>query len=366
MCRRNLTLILPTGISRDQSKASRKLGEWGVRLLTDNQRQNGMTEACGLLVEGSESSLPAYREQIEHYAKANRMTENAPFLVLIPGDGEWVSSGLADRLHQEYAAHHVEVVRLLFMENGERAIIGGSVEGYWVTFLRRLAARHRVISLVCRRAEVDEMAFQHRRYLLQKQRFFLEMANRCEAHSLRLEVIAQGLGMDERIGQEWLCRDTSIDRMIPVGQGEGADCQNWLEMNMQQHISDFVPAHVLICGKKHQIDRLSAWIQKHNRQIQTSVYVVENQEKTNESPAWTDRSSGFTLMLEQADLLVIAAWDNVLQELDLQQIKQRMRQPVVLDAVSLFPRQEADLHQITYMTYGQNTNVRNENYTERR
>jgi hypothetical protein len=43
--------------------------------------------------------------------------------------------------------------------------------------------------------------------------------------------------------------------------------------------------------------------------------------------------------------------------MDLMELAKRMRQPVVIDACSCYPLQEAEGYWIMYRTYGQKTNV---------
>lgn len=315
----------------------------------------------GLLVSDEKSVMdymsnltPAKETMIK-----GQMDRRIPFLVLVFGGSEAIPPGMADELHRQYAAHPVEVVRFFLMQNGERAIIGGESDGYWVPFLRRLAAGKGIISLVCHRVEVDEIAAQLVNYLRFKQRFFLRLARRYEPGSLRLELISQALGMDERIGQGWLYHEEH--ETAPM-----KEIEHWLQNKIEMVLREMCPTRVVISGYRYQINRWSAWLRQHDPRIETCAYYVDNEEKTNEGTTIGLICHDFAEMVKNAELLIIAASDNMIQELHLEQLTRLMKHPIVIDARSLFPVDEAKKFGITYVTYGQNTNDRNENYTGRK
>jgi hypothetical protein len=351
---RKVTLMLSTNNKKNQNKLHQQLGGWDIELISSTRLHEAYDKVVdGLLLADGVSGTECVRVQTAQIASnSSNSGQGIPFLVLLYGGSEAIPMGMADELHHHFRAHPVEVVRFFLMANGERAVIGGDADGYWVSYLRRLAARHGIISLVCQRAEVDEMVYQLARYLRFKQRFFLQMAGRYENGSVRLDLITQALGMDERIGQGWLYHDKEMER--------------WLQNKMKAIVRRCNPLRVVICGYGYQINSLSEWLKQHDPLIETCAYFVDNEEKPKEEAIDSQVCHDFPNMLEQAELLIIAASDSQLQELHLDQVRQQMKHPVVIDAHSLFPVDEAEKFGITYVTYGQNTNDRNENYTGRK
>ncbi|NGQ96508.1 hypothetical protein G3578_15190 [Brevibacillus sp. SYP-B805] len=253
--------------------------------------------------------------------------------------GHKIPYGFADRMAEGLDVP-VEVVRLCLWEGENRALIGGDHRGRWVHRLRRHLAERGLISLLCRCIEVDEAVRHLPLYLAWKQRFYLQLGERCDASGARLEVVAQALGMDARIGQGWLCREAAT----PEWERE---IVAWLARQ---------------CGKvreKTKVDRLAFWgpkrlwnaIAMHVPGVrEVRLYDPAEAEKTNEPSLLEDT-------LAQADLLVIADADQRIRELGLHVIVSLMRQPFVIDACSCYPLSEAEGFAIPYRTLGQNTNV---------
>lgn len=270
-----------------------------------------------------------------------------PLLALVYGDR--VPHGYADQLQAgcDGQGAQVEVVRLLLLAHGERAIIGGEPAGRWVRQLRRQLAEQSVISLVCRRVEVDEAAEHLPLFLAWKKRFYQQLGERCDASHARLEVVAQALGMDKRIGQGWLDH-------IPFHTDDDDYLEAWLRSEYQA------------LRKKTNIERIAVWstpslcsriLSCEVREKEIRLYIANHEEKTNEP---IEGCKHFALpedTLEQADLLLIAAADQRIRQFDLREVSKRMRRPVVIDACSCYPLQEAEGYAIKYRTYGQNTNV---------
>ncbi|MET3291282.1 UNVERIFIED_CONTAM: hypothetical protein ABID98_003852 [Brevibacillus sp. OAP136] len=359
MCQRKLRLISSTTNKKTQNSLTGLFAKWDIELISSTQA-NGAA-ADGLVVCGEEATMDSVilPDQVQDATANASQGRQLPFLILVFGESDSIPSGLADELHRKYAAHPVEVVRFFLMPSGNRAIIGGEPEGHWVSCLRRLAAREGIISLVCARTEVDEIVWQLDKYLRLKQRFYLHMARRYESGLARLGIVAQALGMDERIGQGWLYQDG-------LGKRRMKEIERWLQNNMKAVLTQFRPQRVVVCGYYEQIDSLTAWLIEQEPRIQTCTYAVDLPENTNEKKDKTLICRSLPELLLDAELLVIVGADSALEELHLERLTQQMKRPTVIDALSLFPVDEAKLFGITYITYGQNTNDRNENYTGRK
>jgi hypothetical protein len=254
--------------------------------------------------------------------------------------GEKIPFGDADRLAHTLDSSHVEVVRLFLLEGEKRAIIGGDTTGRWVHRLRRHLAQKGLITLVCRRIEVDEAVRHIPLYLAWKQRYVLQLGASCDVSGARLEVVAQALGMDKRIGQGWLFDHT----MSPEWEREIVD---WLSQQCRW------------VDEKTKVDRLAFWGPEYlltsirplfSARPQVRLYDPVQAQKTNKPllPAET---------LDGADLLIIAAADQGIRELGLKEVVSRMNRPLVIDACCCYPLPEAEGYAIKYRTLGQNTNV---------
>ncbi|MCK9910786.1 hypothetical protein MXD81_16685, partial [Microbacteriaceae bacterium K1510] len=156
--------------------------------------------------------------------------------------GEDVPRGLADRLQAKYNAKQpkVEVVRLFLFPDCERAVLGGDNEGYWTRELRLHLAWHQMITLLCRRAEVDEVVHHLPLFLSWKKYFYQLLGERCDESKARLEVVARALGMDKRVGQGWL-------PTVTASGYEDRYLSRWLERQWQY------------VRKKTNIERVAVW-----------------------------------------------------------------------------------------------------------
>ncbi len=270
-----------------------------------------------------------------------------PLLVLVVG--ERVPYGFAARVQDTCQAGRVEVVRFLLLDGGERAVLGGDPQGWWLIRLRRRLADAGILSLVCRYVEADEAARFLPLYLEWKQRFYLEMGGRCDQSGARLEVVAQALGMDKRIGQGWL---------FP---GAGGAAQ-------EREIAGWLREQWTFVKQKTNVSRIAFWgapsvlravLPQEKAGERICLYIPAQTEKPNDLPVIWRTCADPLETLDDADVLMIAGADRLVRELALTQLVFRMRQPVVIDACSCYPLQEAEAFAIRYRSFGQNTNVWN-------
>ncbi|WP_134685286.1 Rossmann-fold NAD(P)-binding domain-containing protein [Brevibacillus migulae] len=264
--------------------------------------------------------------------------EGSPSLLLLYG--EELPYGYADRL-QEKLPGDVEIVRLAILYGQERALIGGSPTGKGVQRIRRHLAEHGVISLVCRPIEVDATLRQVPAYLDWKSRFYIKLGEACDQTNARLEVVAQALGMDARIGQGWL--PEAEDRMPQ----QAAERDRWL----QQECASI--------REKTKMNRVAFWGSKTQLKAIENVLpaAVEVQQCDPLQLPKANEPAELASTLEGADLLIIRTASPAVRALGLQELVLRMSRPLVLDACSCFPLMEAEALQIGYRTFGQNTNV---------
>ena len=260
-----------------------------------------------------------------------------PRLLLLYGDQ--VAAGYADHLAESWPMEQAEVVRLCLIAP-DRAVLGGEMEGYWLTRLRHHLAVQGVISLLCRRIEADEIARHCRAYLLWKRQFYLRLAQQCEQTGARPDVVARALGMHKSIGQEWLHHE-----QLPVH--EDPAIVGWLaeqcrELGQREAASIET---ILLCGPATLQDAIAPWF-PGLRDFRS--YVHQGQE---------NHLHALQESLEGADLLVIADAPLVIRELDFAWLAKTMRQPRVIDCCCCFPAIEMEHFGVACRTFGLSTNL---------
>ncbi len=265
-----------------------------------------------------------------------------PSLLLVYGDR--IPYGFAEEMQTLFLAPQWEVVRLFSFVGGERALIGGSPTGTWITRLRRQLADREVISLVCRIREVDEAARQLPLYLAWKERFYLQLGRSCDETGARLEVVSRALGMDKRIGQGWLTGQPGEESLIP----------EWLAEECFKLVQKANVRRIALWGSERVWQRIP-YLWTGDKEVR--VYIPTHLRKPNKPIFQGHVCDSWEETLAGADLLVIGETDEHLRELALSEIVNRMNSPVVIDACACFPLQEAEAFSLCYRTVGQNTNV---------
>lgn len=326
----------------DREATTAQLMEWG--LVHPEQRKDGWVH--GLLIDGPVDRT-ALAEGIRRLTASGRYARR-PLLLLVVGQN--VPYPYSIRLAAQWGEWPVEVVRLILLGDGERAILGGDHDGYWLHHLRHRLADVRVISLVCGRAEAEEAAYSLRKFLVSKQRFFQRVAERCDRLGARFEQVAQGIGMDVRVGQGWL---------LPSEEHSGT---------LKRQVERWLLRQVKTVGQKTNLSRMTIWgdptrylrlIAELCRIKQVRISFRLALQKPNNLPATWQRFSNLLASLEQADLLLILDADLPVRELDLGELIRRMRQPIVIDTCACYPLEEAEAYRLMYRTFGQKTNVWN-------
>lgn len=315
--------------------------DWGFSFLTDEELTACKDQpVSGVLIQ-CESDIGL----IEQAFVAR--SQETPLLLLVFGDK--AGRGFADRLHREMSAVRadMEVVRLFLFPGGEKAVIGGAADGYWTSVLRLHLARQKIISLLCRRVEVDEVACHLPLYLAWKKQFFQLLGEQCDQSKARIEVVAAALGMDKRIGQTWLppgSEESLEDRYLP----------GWLKRQWQYVTKKTNIRRVALWGT---IDLVSSIMPDLARDREIALYLTGSVQKTNELVCGGRVHAKPEETLDEADLLLIVGADPLVTQISLHELTNRMRQPIVIDACCCYPLQEMEEYGIKYRTYGQNTNV---------
>jgi hypothetical protein len=293
-------------------------------------------EVDGLLVS-TPSDLAAWQED-------SRLRQT-PGLLLVYG---WdIPYGWADQQMNAMGTEEDqkwEIVRMTILVDQDRAWIGGDPDRKWVSVLCRQLASCKILSYVCSMREVDEAVRQLPRYLAWKERFFIELGEVCDTEGISLQGVARALGMDRRIGQQWLYPKRSDHRAIG----------RWLEREVREIM------------KKTNIHRIALWgpflIWKQIptgwlEEKEVSVYLDADEPIPKEIPSAWSFSGEWDKVLENADLLVILHNDGVIGELPLPGLARTMKQSIVLDTAACFPPQEAQAYLKSYRAIGEKTNV---------
>ncbi|MGG1657868.1 hypothetical protein [Brevibacillus sp. NRS-1366] len=305
-------------------------------VLEPMEKASLLSDLDGLLITKALDDAAFLESGILHLSKT-------PGLLLVYGED--IPYGYADTLVDAYARQGSwEVVRMTLVCSGERALLGGKPNGVWVRDLCRRLAHHHLQSMVCQMREVDEVIRQLPRYLAWKERFFFELGEVCDSEHISLQRVARAMGMDTRIGQQW---------MYPERRDYGQVCW-WLERECRHVLEKTNVERITIWGP------LILWKQMPTGWLTTKevyLYTWEDEPIPNEDfPDWTICNQ-WEKSLENADLLVIGGVDIVLSELPLYQLARLMRQAVVVDAAACFPIQEAQAYLKSYRAVGEKTNV---------
>ncbi|HZG16769.1 MAG TPA: hypothetical protein VE710_17410 [Candidatus Bathyarchaeia archaeon] len=330
---REKEILLLQGQAREKHKND--LQARHIMIVDHIQEAQVAAESIGFYLDRPENVSMLQERLIPSFSEE----KGDPSLLLLYGED--IPFGYADRLQEKLPAG-VEVVRMAILYGQERALIGGNPTGKWVKRIRRQLAEHGLISLICRPIEVDETLRQIPAFLDWKSRFYVRLGELCDQSQARLEVVAQALGMDTRIGQGWLPEEDDVPQ-----QAAEAERDRWLLREFEE------------IWRKAKISRIAFWgsePQLKTIENKLNVHVEVNQCDPLQLPK-TNELAALTGTLEHADLLIIRRASPIVRGLDLQELVSRMSRPLVLDACSCYPLTEADALQIGYRTFGQNTNV---------
>ncbi|MGC5326771.1 hypothetical protein [Brevibacillus sp. SYSU BS000544] len=324
------------------------LANWrrrGISLQTKQQLAENEAFIHGLFID-KRMELAEVRKWI---ATTEALAKVEPMSILL--EGKEILYGLADQLQRKLTADQFEVLRLFIFPDGQRAVLGGNGVSKQVNLLTRRLIDEEIITLVCKRIEVDEVVAALPLYLDWKSRFFTYLGGKCDGSGARLEVVSLALGMDKRVGQGWFPAE-SVDEIV-----EPEDKIRWLQREVSQLLENT------------NIDTIAVWTGSDSlcgvaplfAPFSTvQLYPVSSFQKPNDIPSPWKFYTKPQSALELADLLVILDKDDKIKEISFEVFGQKMRQPRILDACSCYPLQEMETYGLAYRTFGQKTNVWNE------
>lgn len=311
-------------------------------------------EACGiqLILYGKQAEwtgqkvdgvLLTKETEQRTWEKTLPILNTTPGLLLLYGPS--IPYGWAQRLvDNNHGDEAWEVVRMVLVGDGERALVGGRAEGPCVRTLCRLLAKSQRVSLVCKMKEVDEAVRQLPFYLAWKERFFVELGEVCDQEEISLQTVARAMGMDRRVGQDWLYPERLDQRRV----------MQWIEREG------------ILVAEKVNVHRIALWgpaalwkeMDKSWLQGKEVCLVAQGDEPIPNDiyPEWTT-SRTWEKALKDADLLVIGKADGIIRGLPLHELVLCMKQANVLDACACFPLQEARSLLHSYRAIGEKTNV---------
>lgn len=316
----------------------------GVELVTEEQAVARGKQVSGLYVCGqlSEARLSEWIHRWETATSLN------PLFILL--DGPNTPHGLADQIQAAFGAHRVDVVRFFLFEDRRHAAIGGDLTSNWVRILRHRLAEEEIISMICKRIEVDEIAACLPIYLEWKNRFYTFLGERCDQSSARLEVVSLGLGMDKRVGQGWHFDHPTGVSIQPIERKE------WLHRELQQLPERTVTQTVAVWSGQEDFMKILPDIRPFG---QIKLFLTKNRQIPNNLPGHCLLARSPHEALVNADLLIILDTNRQIREMPPETFGQAMRRPVILDACSSYPLLEMEACQIAYRTLGEKTNVWN-------
>jgi hypothetical protein len=317
------------------------------------ERLRSELAACGIFVGGQDAADAREYQGVVLTGPADRekgtgmawTKPHVPRLLLLYGYD--IPHGWADAQAAAFPGAW-EVVRMMLLAGGERALIGGEPGSFYVELLRRHLADYSIASLVCARREVDEVCRQLPRYLTLKEAFFVELGDLCDELGISLQVVSRAMGLDKRIGQEWL----------------------YPERTDQAHICRWIARETRPLLEKPNVQRVTLWgspsfwqqmPEGWLKDKEVRLYAKRDGRFPNEVPGLN--MSGCTVFsdwaeaLQGADLLVIGEADEVIRQLDLNRLSQSMEHSIVVDATACFPLQEAKMYLKIYRSFGEKTNI---------
>ncbi|MFJ9500914.1 hypothetical protein [Brevibacillus centrosporus] len=318
------------------SVVSRDLKACGIQLIPYGKQAEWTGQKVDGVLLTKEASQGAWEEALP-------VLSATPGLLLLYGPS--IPYGWAQRLVDNSDGDEAwEVVRMALVADGEKALIGGTADGFWVRTLCRSLAKSQRVSLVCKAKEVDEAVRQLPLYFVWKERFFVELGEVCDQEGISLQTVARAMGMDRRVGQDWLYPERLDHRRV----------MQWIEREGR------------LVAEKSNVHRVALWgpavlwreMDKSWLQGKEVCLVTQEDESIPNDifPEWTTNRT-WEKALKDADLLVIGKPDGIIRGLPLHELVLCMKQAIVLDACACFPLQEARSLLHSYRAIGEKTNV---------
>lgn len=245
------------------------------------------------------------------------------------------------------------------IRNPPRIILGGDIDHPKMTLLRRLLAKHHAPILVTTRKNAEMIKYAANAFLATKISFINEIAQLCEALGLDVETIARGIGMDPRIGQAFLkaghglgepCLSNDLSSLIYQAQqyqNEVLLLDTVRKVNQQQE--EWVLNKLTDILDNTSGKRIAVWVDTNysislplmekiqTQGVQIQVYDPLNIKAEKMVPFPGRVYVDPLVATEQADaLLILTDWQK-LKEIDLLEVKKRLRLPNIIDARNLYP-----------------------------
>ncbi|WP_236708018.1 hypothetical protein [Brevibacillus choshinensis] len=318
-------------------EARRNLEECGIHPIPFVEKGKGVAnlEVDGLLLTRD--------TDVKGWEEAVLILPKSPGLLLVYGEDipyGWTESEIVCTA----SLGGWEVVRMAFFSEKVKVLIGGEPDGYWVRTLCRLLAHDERVSLVCKIREVDEVIRQLPRYLDWKERFYLELGEVCDREGVSLQTVARALGMDRRVGQEWLFPDRT----------DHAQLCRWIEREGRLATENANVQRIALWGPTALWNEMdTSWLKGKEVCLLSS----EDEPIPNEIYKECSPCDQWQKALQNTDLLVIGRADAIISEMPLNELVHYMKQANVVDACACFPVQEACNLLKSYRAIGEKTNV---------
>ncbi|MDF2683440.1 MAG: hypothetical protein K0R47_4630 [Brevibacillus sp.] len=329
-----LTLLALSDVRTPEER--RVLEACGIHLIPFEKGEGVATpEVDGLLL--------IRQTDVKGWGEAVPRLTNSPGLLLVYGEDipyGWTESEMVRHVSLE----RWEVVRMAFFSEKEKVLIGGEPDGHWVRTLCRLLAHDQRVSLVCKIREVDEVIRQLPRYLNWKERFYLELGEVCDREGVSLQTVARALGMDRRVGQEWLFPDRSVH----------AHLCSWIEREGRLATQNANVHRIALWGPTALWNEMdTSWLKGK----EVCLLSLEDEPIPNEIFTECSPCDQWQKALQNTDLLIIGSADDIIRQMPLNELVHYMKQANVVDACACFPLLEACNLLRSYRAIGEKTNV---------
>ena len=270
-------------------------------------------------------------------------------------------------------------------ENPDRIIVGTSnlkaIESIKEIYKRQIEKEHRIIFTSRRSSELIKYASNS--MLAMRIIFINEIADLCEKVGANVEDIANGIGLDKRIGPHFLnagpgfggsCFPKDARALIESGEEYNAP-QNLLKavidgnekrkLNLGNRILEIIGENkkVGILGvtfkantdDMREAPSLSIIPKLLKNNINISIYDPEaNKENINEFHGAEWKEDPYSVAKNSDCLIILTEW-NEFKELDLKKIKDIMAKPTIIDFRNMFSLKDMENLNFEYHSVGRNT-----------
>ena len=270
-------------------------------------------------------------------------------------------------------------------ENPDRIIVGTSnlkaIESIKEIYKRQIKKEHRIIFTSRRSSELIKYASNS--MLAMRIIFINEIADLCEKVGANVEDIANGIGLDKRIGPHFLnagpgfggsCFPKDARALIESGEEYNAP-QNLLKavidgnekrkLNLSNRILEIIGENkkVGILGvtfkantdDMREAPSLSIIPKLLKNNINISIYDPEaNKENINEFHGAEWKEDPYSVAKNSDCLIILTEW-NEFKELDLKKIKDIMAKPTIIDFRNMFSLKDMENLNFEYHSVGRNT-----------